>query len=379
MIKEKHRLTGNLNAKQSLSSKLGNAIIYIDPLTQEKSVEPSKLKQVIMPDNGFNGLSKVTVNKIADSYIIPSGEIEIKENGSYDITDKKLAIVNVPASGGDISEYFQNIRPGEATGYGKFSPFTEGLIKIPDGLIYNINKFKYDFSNISYFFYGHRNLTDITNALPIISELVSDENVTRAEDMFGYCTGLTEIPLFDTSNITTMVGMFRGCRNLTSIPLFNTQNVTRMDYMFYNNDKLQTIPSLNTSKVTNFTNMFQGCYALTTLPLLDFSSALSIYGLFTGVISLTNLGGFQNLGQAYYTTTTANNNNYTLNLYTSTQDKNLLTEQSMINVLNNLYDIATKGCKTQTVRFGTKNLAKLTSTAGQTALSNAQAKGWTVS
>ena len=44
MIKAKQKLTGNLNAKQSLSSKLGNAIIYIDPLTQEKSVEPSKSK-----------------------------------------------------------------------------------------------------------------------------------------------------------------------------------------------------------------------------------------------------------------------------------------------------------------------------------------------
>lgn len=96
MIKEKQKLTGNLNAKQSLSSKLGNAIIYIDPLTQEKSVEPSKSKQIIIPDDGFNGLSKVTVNKIADSYIIPSGEIEIKENGIYDVTDKESVNVEVP-------------------------------------------------------------------------------------------------------------------------------------------------------------------------------------------------------------------------------------------------------------------------------------------
>ena len=63
MIKEKQQLTGNLNVKQSLSSKLGNAIIYIDPVTQEKTVEPSKVKQVIVPDDGFNGLSKVTVHQ----------------------------------------------------------------------------------------------------------------------------------------------------------------------------------------------------------------------------------------------------------------------------------------------------------------------------
>lgn len=289
------------------------------------------------------------------------------------------AIESIPSGGGDISEYFQNIKSGETTSYGKFSPFTEGLIKIPDGLTYDINNFKYTYPNISYFFYGHRNLTDISNALPIISEIVSNEEVTKANDMFTFCEGFTEIPLFDTSNITAMTGMFRGCINLTSIPLFNTQNVTRMDYMFYNNNKLQTIPSLNTSKVTDFANMFQQCYALTTLPLLDFSNALSISDLFAGVISLTNLGGFQNLGQAYLTTASANNRNYTLVIYTSIQDKNLLTEQSMINVLNNLYDIATKGCKTQTVRFGTNNLAKLTSEEGQQALTNAQTKGWTIS
>ena len=68
-------------------------------------------------------------------------------------------------------------------------------------------------------------------------------------------------------------------------------------------------------------------------------------------------------------------NNYKLDLSSCTA----LTEQSLINVLTNLYDIKTKGCKAQQVVLGTTNLAKLTSEEGQTALTNATAKGWTVS
>lgn len=96
MIKEKYKLVGALKNKQKLTGKLGNAIIYVDPNMQEKIIEPKKEKQVITPDNGFAGLSKVTINKISDEYVIPDGNIEIKENGVFDIMDKKNAIVNVP-------------------------------------------------------------------------------------------------------------------------------------------------------------------------------------------------------------------------------------------------------------------------------------------
>ena len=100
-----------------------------------------------------------------------------------------------------------------------------------------------------------------------------------------------------------------------------------------------------------------------------------IASIFFKCYSLSNLGGFLNLGKAYRTSQSANYYNYTLDLSYATQ----LTEQSIINVLNNLYDIKTKGCQSQKVVLGSTNLAKLTSEEGQQALSNAQAKGWTLS
>jgi surface protein len=374
MIKAKQKLTGNLNAKKSLSSKLGNAIIYIDPLTQEKSVEPSKSKQIIIPDDGFNGLSKVVVNKIADNYIIPSGEIEIKENGNYDVTSKSSITVNVPekklgtktitsngtyqaindeldgysqvaveTSGVDINEYFTSTfeRGGYLVGSVPNS-YTNGLNA-------SIKKFPGDIlppSTYSMFLTGCKNLTDV-NALAAMDS----SSITDCTRMFHYCLALSQIPLFDTSKVTQMVFMFSGCSQLTAIPQLNTSNVTNTQYMFQNCSKLETIP------------------------LLDFSKNHNVQSLLYSCSNLVNLGGFQNLGQSYLTTVNANNSYYKLDLSSSTK----LTEQSIINVLNNLYDIATAGCKAQQVVLGSTNLAKLTSTSGQTALSNAQTKGWTVS
>ena len=221
---------------------------------------------------------------------------------------------------------------------------------------------------------------------------------TSAEYMFYQCP-LNELPQLDTSNVKDMTSMFDGCKNLTTIPQIDTSNVTRMNQMFYQCSNLTTIPQIDTSKVNSMTYMFGYCSNLTTIPQIDTSSlgnmAYMFYNCtnlttipqlngknigilssaFSGCKSLENFNGLINLGQEYLTTQSANYDYYKLVLTSST----LLTEQSIINILNNLYDIKTKGCNAQQVVLGSTNLAKLTSEEGQQALSNAQAKGWTIS
>ncbi|MBE6152703.1 MAG: BspA family leucine-rich repeat surface protein [Firmicutes bacterium] len=195
-------------------------------------------------------------------------------------------------------------------------------------------------------------------------------NVKDMSYMFYNCYALESIPLLNTSNVTKMDYMFYSCRSLLEIPQFDTSNVTNMSYMLYGCDNLITIPLLNTSKVTAMTYVFYSCDKLKTIPQLDLSSATSINYILTNCPALENFGGFLNLGAAYLTSRAENYTAYKLDLSKSTK----LTHDSLMNVINGLYDIATLGCKIQQLTIGATNLAKLT--AEEIAI--ATSKGWSV-
>ena len=309
---------------------------------QEKEAIPTKEKQEIVPDKNYDGLSKVIVDKIPDEYIVPTGEINIIDNGRFNIADKEFAVVNVPINGPDVSSYFLN----------------------------GVLNYKYD----------SRCTSQTTPAIATsLTKLPKDLNFgANCSNMFNGCINLEDIAdLPDTSNVTNMQSMFRFCGKLTSIPKMNTSKATNTSTMFMGCTGLTTIPQLDTSNVTDMSSMFNACTGLLSIPLLNCSKVTAINGVlgYGQKLPVVDVAGFENLGKNYSTTSNANYNSYTLTLNYLTD----LTEQSLINILNNLYDIATKGCKAQQVVLGSTNLAKLTSAAGQTALSNAQTKGWTIS
>lgn len=200
---------------------------------------------------------------------------------------------------------------------------------------------------------------------------VSTSNGTNFYNMFYNCKRLIYIPQIDTSNGTNFYGMFSSCDALKKISLIDTSNGTAMGSMFDGCTSLTTIPQIDTSNNTNFYSMFRGCSSLTTVPTLNMSSATNINDMFYPCSKLENLGGLTNLGQAYSTSQSANYSEYKLDLSTCSR----LTHDSLMNVINNLYDIATKGCNTQQLVLGSTNLAKLT--AEEIAI--ATNKGWTVS
>lgn len=193
--------------------------------------------------------------------------------------------------------------------------------------------------------------------------LLDTSNVTTMSSMFRGCTSLTTIPLLDTSKLTNMYGMFYGCTGLTALPLLDTSNVTDMNSAFYECKSITTIPAFNTSNVTNMRSMLVYCNSLVSVPLLDASKVTNISNMF-GYLenpTVTDLGGFKDLKVDWS------------DMYSLAKLPNL-TYQSVMNVINNLYDFRANGdsTTTRTIRFNANSLALL-SDADKTIATN---KGW---
>ena len=224
--------------------------------------------------------------------------------------------------------------------------------------------------------------------------LLNTSKVTDMGRMFNYCSPLRAIPQLNTINVTNMYYMFNNCVALTSIPLLNTSKVTDMSYMFSYCSSLITIPLLDTSKVTNMNQMFFNCSSLTTLPAID-TSKVTDFRTFIDITKLQSLpvldmgsvSSSSNLNNFFGYSTT---NNTTLtevggfkNLKVDWTDnygvKRLanLTYESVMNIINNLYDFRTNGdtTTTRTIALNAKSKALLLDED----IAVATNKGWTIS
>ena len=190
-------------------------------------------------------------------------------------------------------------------------------------------------------------------------------DMPRVSDMyqtFMNCKMLTTIPKLNTSKVTSMKYMFSNCSSLTTIPELNTSNVTNMNGMFQGCSSLQTVPHFDTSNVTDMGTMFNGCSKLTSLPCFNAANATNLNNVFgfSNITTLTDLGGFKDLKISI-----------TSNFLDRVPN---LTIESLMNVINNLYDLTGNGVSSKTLKFGQTNLNKLTPEQ----IAVATDKGWTI-
>lgn len=205
------------------------------------------------------------------------------------------------------------------------------------------------------------------------AKIVSPDNINlRVVEL------ITEIDTIDTSNVNDFQNAFSGFKSLEKIHQLNTSKVVYMNSAFLNCSSLVNFPQIDTGNVKSMYYMFQDCSSLATLPQLNANKVKEIANAFNQCSELTNFEGLVNLGKAYIKQE-INYYYYVLKLSTSTK----LTHESLINVINNLYDLnlnenlSVDGvCQyTQSLVLGETNLAKLTDEEKAIAVS----KGWTLS
>lgn len=335
--------------------------LRIEPTTQTKTVEPSIEEQVIIPDEGIFALSSVTVNPVTS---------EIDKNIKAENIKEGVSILGIE---GTVKPFKELVLQDKTV-----NPTTEIQEIVADEGYDALNKVVVNAQTgvdiYDYFEKNIENTTDISRSLSTYIKKVPSMDTSKTTNFayfFSQFNSITEIPFIDTSNGTNFNSMFTNCNSLVRIPELNTHNMKTSEYMFQNCKELISMPQLDTSNARIISSMFSGCGKLKTIPLLNASKMTSINYAFSYCSNLTNFGGFENIGEAYSTTQSANFVYYTLTLSYSSR----LTHESLLNVINNLYDIKTKGCNAQKLVLGTSNLAKLT--AEEIAI--ATEKGWTVS
>lgn len=349
--KEVEKINGEIETINAIIADSNEA--YQNGYNEGIEEQKNRLSSISITENGVysndNGYNEVTVNvemlptdggydkgfadgeQAAKDKMI---EIQITENGIYeDSNGYKSIYVDVKQDGGNVDFSligYDNEENGNA------------IDKINEDIAYSKSIYDaWDSSKTSARWrYSY-------NTKLVYFPKIDTSNVTDMESMFYRCSSLTAIPQLITSKVTDMYGMFIDCSALSSIQLLDTSNVTDMGNMFDGCSSLSTIPQLDTSNVSSMSNMFAFCSSLKALPLLDTSKVTNISYIFgsESLMQLTDLGGFKNLK---------------IDLDMSLLPN--LTYQSILNVINNLYDFRGNGdtTTTRTLKIHSNSMATLT-------------------
>lgn len=162
--------------------------------------------------------------------------------------------------------------------------------------------------------YNTGNCTDFSHmffACPILKTAPALDltKATTTTLMFSSCGALASLPSsgYNTPALQYATQMFTSCSGLTTVPLFDTSKVTDASQMFFNCSRLTAIPSFNWTSLQSASQFAQGCTVLTTIGDLFFTKLTAAVNggtsnMFYGCTALTTIGSITISGASNYIT-----------------------------------------------------------------------------
>ena len=174
-----------------------------------------------------------------------------------------------------------------------------------------------------------------------------------------FCDYYSEIYMlkdFDFSKVSSMWIFTFDMPLLTKLDVshLDTSNINNMNSSFRGlGVKKLNLSNFDTSKVTNMFAMFYSCRSLTSLDVSNFDLGVCtrIDSMFNNCTSLTNLI----FGSKWGTQTSTAANALTLDLSTIGSEKSCKLTDETYNSMLTMYDRASNGLTTMTIKFSTKH------------------------
>lgn len=174
-------------------------------------------------------------------------------------------------------------------------------------------------------------------------------------------------PSYSFDLVSDFSNMFADNFNLKELPDIDITRSKSIQGMCHFCKMLERVGNLDTSNCRDVSDCFRYCVSLKSLPLLDFTKVTSATFFLNNttqsgsVMAITDLGGFKNLK---------------IDFTSSLEYCPNLTTESLMNVINNLYDFPSNNSSTtRKLQLGEVNLNKLTEEQKSIAVK----KGWILS